>query len=162
MPSMKRILLIFIYLLTIYSAKAQKTDAHDHHEHQRHEVSVGAFPVFFLNESETAYGMHFHYVYNIPATRAGIGLGFEKIFDEHQHNTLGINLSYRPFEKLNIGLTPGFTFEGSEINSGVPSLHLETAWEFAIGALHLGPVVGFGVDKNEMHMGVGIHFGMGF
>jgi len=164
MTSPRQILLILSLLLNFSVAKAQETGDHDHHEHEHHknEISVGAFPVYLLNEKELTYGLHLHYTYNFPKSKAGIGLGFEKIFDDHKHNSLNIFLSYRPVENLHIGLGPGLAFEGHKINQAVFAMHLETAWEFIIHNFHVGPMLGFGIDKNDMHMGVGIHFGVGF
>lgn len=159
----KQILLLFYTFLTIYTATAQETHDHEHHhEHHKHEVSVGAFPAFFVNENELTYGMHLHYTYNFPSTKVGIGVGYEKIFDEHKHNSISIFLNYRPIENLHIGLGPGLAFEGAEIKEAVYATHFETFYEFIIKGFHLGPVLGMGVDKNDFHISMGIHFGIGF
>ncbi|NQY66533.1 MAG: hypothetical protein HRT72_02255 [Flavobacteriales bacterium] len=57
-------------------------------------------------------------------------MGYERIFDEHLHSTIGIVTSYRPFDGLSINVSPGITFEGTgDIN---PALHIETAYEWEI------------------------------
>lgn len=173
----RHILLFFCSLMFIYFVKAQEVDSvdipyehHDHpghlhehhHDHHKHEVGVGVSPVYFVNENELTYGIHLHYIYNIPSTKAGIGIGYERIFDDHKHNSLGLIVSYRPVENLNLSLSPGIAFESDEINSVVPGIHFETAYEFELEDFHLGPVLEFAADKNDFHISLGIHIGFGF
>jgi hypothetical protein len=43
-----------------------------------------------------------------------------------------------------------------------PAFHTEAAFEFNLGRIHIGPMAGFGIDKEESHFSVGVHVGLGF
>ena len=141
-------------------AQEHVTEQHNH-DHHKNEFGVANSPVYFVNEKEFAYGLHLHYVRTISDSKFGIGLGYERIFDEHKHNTIGIVGSYRIVEGLSINASPGITFEGggSEANF---ALHLETAYEWEVSDFHIGPSFEFAYDPEDYHISLGIHIGYGF
>ena len=149
-------------MYTLNAQDMEKTAVIDHHEHHRHEVGIANSAVFFLNEKEFSYGLHAHYIHNFPETRLGIGVGYERIFDEHKHNSLGVVLSYRPVNKLSLSVTPGFAFEGSGSGDLNFALHLETLYEFQIEDMHVGPLLEFASDSEDVHFSAGVHIGLGF
>jgi hypothetical protein len=118
--------------------------------------------VYSLTEKELSYGLHVHYLYNLPDTKFGIGAGYERIFDEHGHNTFGIVCAYRPVEHLNINVSPGLTVEDIETESANFSFHLEALYEYEINALHIGPVLEFAFAREDYHISLGLHIGIGF
>ncbi len=143
---------------------AQESHNHDHNHdcsHHSSEVAVAGTAVYFPGEKAFAPGIHAHFVRNIIGTRFGIGLGFEKVFDEHGHNTIGIIGSYRPLDKLTLMLSPGLTLSTHE-KSAQFSAHFETTYEFVYKMIHFGPVVGIGWDGEDYHIGAGLHVGIGF
>jgi len=155
---------LIILLLAFASNLKAQCDQHcgPHHDHHRSEIGIANAPVYFLNEKEFAYGLHVHYIYNIEDSKFGFGLGYERIFDEHKHNSLGLIGSYQPLDGLSINLSPGITFEdedSSHINFG---LHVETTYEFEINNFHIGPVLGFAYDPEDYHISLGLHIGYGF
>jgi hypothetical protein len=139
---------------------------HDHHDHHHHhhknEIGFASAPVYFVNEKEFSYGIHIHYVRTIKDSKFGIGLGYERIFDEHKHNTIGIVGSYRPTENFGINISPGITFEDGEESSTNFAIHLEASYEFAINNIHLGPVLELAYDPEDYHISLGFHIGYGF
>lgn len=150
----------------IFSLNTFAQDLHEHeHEHEcshhANEIAVASTYVYFPGEKAFAPGLHFHYVRNIPGTRFGLGVGYEKIFDEHSHNTIGIIGSYRPVDKLSLMLSPGITLGTHEKTAGF-SVHFETTYEFVYKMIHFGPVAGIGWDGEDYHIGGGIHIGIGF
>ena len=159
----------FKYLLVLFlvavsqNLVAQEVDQHEkHHDHHLHEIGVANLLVYFVNEEETTYGLHLHYVYSFPHTRFGIGLGYERIFDEHKHNTVGIVGTYRPAEPVVLSVSPGITFEGGEESLTNFALHIEALYEFDFKDFHIGPVVEFAYDPEDYHISLGIHIGYGF
>lgn len=155
------LLTIFLTALFASSISAQSTEVSTNHEHHKNELGVANSAVYFVNEEEFAYGIHMHLVRNIPKSKFGLGLGYERIFDEHGHNTLGVVGVVRPIEPLSFNVSPGLTFEdGSKTVSF--ALHLETAYEFEINNIHIGPSFEFAYDPEDIHLSLGIHLGYGF
>ncbi len=140
-----------------------KAHHHDHNEHKSHknELALAHSLAFFPNEKETAYGLHLHYVRSIANSKFGTGLGYERIFDDHGHNTVGLIFSYRPVYELSFNVTPAVVFEDKDPKLRA-AMHLETAYEFILGPVHLGPIVDFGWDKEDYHYSIGLHLGIGF
>ena len=141
---------------------AQDED-HTEHDHGHHnEIGIANAPVYFIKEKEVAYGLHFHYLHTINHSQFGIGLGYEQIFDEHQHRIIGLIGSYRPVDKLSINISPGVTFEGEDTSHMNFVLHLEATYEVEFHDFHLGPVFGFSYDPEDYHISLGVHVGYGF
>ena len=158
---MKTLYCIVLFVLT-QTLSAQDSDNSIHSDNHKNEIGIANSPVFVLKEKEFAYGLHTHYVRNLNGTNFGIGVGYERIFDEHKHNSVGVIFSYAPIEQLHISLSPGFAFkdyDASELNLGI---HLETSYEFEIGFFHVGPVAEFAYSPEDYHLSLGLHIGFGF
>ena len=95
-------------------------------------------------------------------SKFAVGLGYERIFDEHKHNTIGVVGVYRPIDRLSFNLSPGITFEGESANEINFAFHAETTYEFEINNFHIGPVIEFAYDPEDIHLSLGIHIGYGF
>ena len=132
---------------------------HDHHHDHRNELGIANSAVYFVKEDEYSYGLHIHYLYNLPESRFGLGVGYERIFDEHKHQTVGLVMAYRPAKRINLILGPGLAFEGNE---SAFALHMEMSYEYEIGDIHLGPVIEVALEKEDYHFSLGIHVGYGF
>jgi hypothetical protein len=89
-------------------------------------------------------------------------LGYERIFDEHGHNTISIAGGYRPFHELVFLVSPGFTFEDHSDEQIMLSIHLEAGYEIEINHFHLGPVMGVAFIPGDYHISLGLHLGYGF
>lgn len=150
------------FALTIFGqTKNAEIKLADNHEHHKNEIGIANSPVYFTKEKVFAYGLHFHYVRNITKTTFGLGIGYERIFDEHKHNTFGLVGTYRPIEGLSFNVSPGLTFE-DENKTARFALHLETAYEWEIKNFHIGPVFEFASDPEDFHISLGLHLGYGF
>jgi len=155
------ILLTFLTALFSLNTFAQSTEHTNNHEHHNNEIGIANGPVYFLKENVLSYGLHVHYVRKISHSKFGIGFGYERIFDEHQHSTFGFLVSYSPIDKLSLNVSPGITFEGGESEMNF-AIHLETSYEFELNDFHLGPVLEFASDPEDIHLSLGLHIGYGF
>lgn len=155
-------LFIAIYTTLVSSTLfAQKAEQIHDHEHHKNEIGIANAPVYFYKEKAFAYGLHLHYVRNIPKSKFGVGLGYERIFDEHKHNTYGLVMAYRPIKKLSLNVSPGLTIENESKKANF-ALHLETSYEFEIKNFHIGPVLEYAYDPEDIHISLGLHLGYGF
>ena len=136
--------------------------ADEHHSHYVNEVALSNNLVFLGTDKEFAYGVHLHYLRNIGVSKFAYGLGYERIFDEHGHNTISLAGSYRPFHELVFMLSPGITFEEPGEKHLDFTIHLEVGYEFEIKHLHIGPVFGFAFVPGDYHLSLGLHLGYGF
>jgi hypothetical protein len=154
--------LVALNSLNLIAQKSEHSDGvPDNHEHHKNEIGISNAPVYFLKEKSLAYGFHLHYTRNIPKTKLGIGIGYERIFDEHKHNTFGIEAIIRPIEDLSLSVSPCVTFEDKDPVARF-ALHFETAYEFEIKEFHIGPAIEFAFDQEDYHLSIGLHVGFGF
>ena len=87
-----------VILLVVFTTHLYGQEEHHNHDHHKFEFGLANSSVYFVKEKEFAYGLHMHLVRNIEHTKFGFGLGYERIFDKHKHNTIGLVTSYNPFE----------------------------------------------------------------
>ncbi|WP_423130318.1 hypothetical protein [Gaoshiqia sp. Z1-71] len=160
---MKLILLIILLAFTrfIYAQDVDRPGAHDHH---RHHIGLGAGATSIFNENNLVPGIHLHYYYRLTEhSPVSVGLGYESILDDHTHNTLTSLINYEFMEGFSLSAGPGLTFAKEEGKTHTSlSGHLELLYEFRLGEFHLGPMIGLGIDREDSHASVGIHFGFGF
>lgn len=153
------VILCGIFTSSIYSQDIN----HDHnHDHHKYEIGVANSLVYFAKEKEVAYGLHLHFVRKIDHSKFGYGMAYEKIFDEHSHNFIGIVGNYNPFNRLHINLTPGVTFEQNESSKLKLAFHAETSYDFSFGNFHLGPLLELAFAPEDFHIGLGLHIGYGY
>lgn len=145
-------------------------DDHDHdqqHEgightaHPANEIGVANSVVLFIGEEELSYGLHMHYVRRLARSRFGAGVGYERIFDVHKHNTVSVVGSYALAHGLTAIVSPGLTFEDEDPTSLLGAVHVEMTYEFDVGRLHIGPALEWAWDPEDMHVSVGLHIGLG-
>lgn len=158
----KQFLLFSLFVLFAKFITAQEHEEHDHEHHHVHEIGVSVSTVYFTKTKQFSPATHFHYVYNFPHTKIGLGMGYERIYDEHKHNFIGIEFNYRPVHRLTLNLSPGVAFEGEHKDVRDFALHFETVYEFELGAFHIGPVFEMAYHPEDYHMSLGIHIGFGF
>lgn len=154
--------LLFLGLLFSTKVLFAQHSEESEHSHHKNEIGIANSPVFLLKEKEFAYGLHLHYIRNIHHSKFGIGLGYERIFDDHKHNTIGIVGSYNPVDRVFVNISPGISFEDNA-HSGVNfAFHLETTYDFEFKNFHLGPALEFAYGKEDYHISIGLHVGFGF
>lgn len=141
----------------VHKIAKEETDASHDHEH-RFEVGISAGPTFFIAEKNVALGLHLHVLHNFIPSDISVGLGVEKIFDEHNHTSLGLVLGYNILENLYMGVSPALTIEENEL---IFSGHLEAVYGIEMGDFHIGPAVEFAFDGDDYHCGLGLHIGLG-
>lgn len=152
--------IVALFLITI-CAKAQHED-HDH-EHPRNEIGLSNNAVYNVSEKEVAYSIHVHFVRTFEKNdHFGLGIGYERIFDDHKHNALSAILMYRPIEHFSINIAPGIIWLDSHKNSLKPAMHIEGLYEFELGHFHIGPLVGVGFNTEDLHAAFGLHLALGF
>ncbi len=158
--------LFFISFTKINAQKnitdTQQAPKYHKHENNRNEIGLANSPVFLLNEKNLCYGFHIHYIKNINHSKFGIGLGYERIFDEHKHNTFGIVASYELIDKLTFNISPGLMLEDENLKKANLAIHFETAYEFKIKYICIGPVFETAFDAKDIHMSIGLHLGIDF
>lgn len=160
-------ILIAVIGLTPMSARADdggviqrghdQASGHDH----SFELSVSPGLVYLITEEQVAFGLHLHLVGEV-SPRWSLGAGFERVFDDHAHNTISAVLLYRVTDSWTVVLAPGGTFSDKDPAAFDPSGHLETAYEFKFGDMHFGPSLELAVDPDDAHLTAGIHVGFGF
>jgi hypothetical protein len=163
---MKHILIAGLLVFLFYITPAQNNHNHEHHQHadvHKYHVGVGGAATYLISESKFAPGVHVHFIRQFGhQNRWGLGLGYETIFDEHQHNGVNLLVNYHPLKHLSVNAVPGIIFtEHDGEKERKPAFHTEAVYEFNVGKLHLGPMVGFGFDEEHSHFSVGVHAGMG-
>ena len=153
--------LLVLFSLGVVAQEEGHPDDHIHHDHHKNEIGVANALVYFVKEEVTAYGLHLHYIRTLNESKFGLGLGFEKIFDEHNHITYGIVGSYRPVEGLTFVASPGLMTEEDNPTARF-TVHFETSYEFEIKNFHIGPVFEVAYDPEDIHVSLGVHVGFGF
>lgn len=159
-------LLLSAFIFISMSLAAQDHEHEHDHQHEHHynyELGISNGVVYNSTEKELAYGAHVHFIRTIgESKKLGIGIGYERIFDDHKHNALNIILHYRPVEHLSLNLAPGVIWLDSEKNSLKPAMHLEGLYEFELGRFHIGPIIGIGFNTEDLHTSLGLHLAIGF
>lgn len=129
---------------------------------KKNSIEVSNAPFFFINEKSVLYAITAKYSRIINISRFDIGLAYEKVFDVHDHNTVGIAGTFRPSESLQIGVMPGFTYMHTNMNSPFFGIHVETAYGFQLNNLQIGPYSEVGYNEDAAHVSIGLKTGYRF
>jgi hypothetical protein len=154
--------LFLVLLLVLYTTAIYSQDINHNHDHHEYELGFANSFVFFAGEDEYAYGFHLHLVRNIKHSKFGYGIAYERIFDEHKHNTIGIVGSYNLLKSLHISIAPGVSFEDSSPFDLKFAFHSEASYDFNLGVFQIGPLIEFAIDPKDYHISFGLHIGYGF
>jgi hypothetical protein len=137
--------------------------AHDHAHAHGFELGLSAGLVYVPKEQELAASAHVHVVVAIPGTIAALGLGYERLFDEHAHNTISVVLHCRVTERVSLTLSPGLTFDDDDPGDLAFTMHIEPTYDLLVWkTLHMGPSLGAAADSGGLHLTAGVHVGLGF
>lgn len=161
----KRLFLLTILLLPFALAYAQHNHNHVHDIHDEHNyhIGVGAGVATFLGEEGLEPALHLHLLRRLNSeSKWSLGIGYEGIKGDEWHNGVNLLVNYRPANFLSFNVGPGVVFEKEENETEfLPAIHAESVFEFNISEIHLGPMLGFGFNKEHTHFSVGIHLGFG-
>ena len=138
------------------------TDKNHNPDSHKNEIGIANSLVFLTKEKNFCYGLHIHYIRNINNSKFGLGLGFERIFDEHKHNTFGIVATYALIDKLTLNVSPGIMLEDENMKKANFAVHIETAYEFEIKNICIGPIFETAFDSEDIHLSLGLHLGIDF
>ncbi len=122
----------------------------EHHEEEGH--------------SEDALGVHLHIGKRLAdegiLSKVSLGIGGEVIFSEEEHYGLMAFTSIHPWKGLVLSIGPAVEWakHDGEWESNY-STHMEAAYVFDIGEIHLGPVVGYSTSSHGEHYSAGLHLG---
>jgi len=158
---MFRFFFLLIIMLPSFSY-AQNDDHHNHHAEHKHEIGLAVKLVYLPSEKEIAPASHIEYVYMFHSIKLGFGIIYERLFDEHGHNGLGILVTCPVYRQLNIALSPSIVFVDEEPFKYKGALHFEVFYTFNIKNFHIGPAIGLSLEKEGIHTGTGLHLGIGF
>lgn len=167
---MKLKILLILGLYFLSAGMFAETEDYHHHESEHghhHMTEIGlSLGIAFLQheESETAPGLHLHFIQRLGKhgllNYLGIGFGFETIFAHHRHYNIMGTLAIFPIEHLSIGIAPGLLLaEEDDENIKEFALHIEAVYEFEIGAFAVGPALGYAKSGDGYHFTIGIHIG---
>ena len=138
---------------------------HDHlHDVHKYHLGAGIAGMYLKGEQLLAPGIDLHILRQLGHKQNwGLGLGYEMVIKENIHNNISILGNVHLLKYLAINAGPGFTFGKHDGQTEFsPALHAEAVFEFDINKIHIGPVAGFGIDKEESHVSFGVHVGYGF
>ena len=156
------ILLTFI----AFSVSGQHNEEDHHHLHDSHKyhLGFGIAGTYLTGEAGLAPGFHIHFIRQLGEEKHwGIGLGYEAIIEENLHSSLNLLANYHPFDFLSFIAGPGLVFGNHDGETEIlPAFHTEAVFEFNLGGIHIGPMLGFGIDREESHFSLGVHVGFGF
>ncbi|NUM32354.1 MAG: hypothetical protein HUU47_08525 [Bacteroidetes bacterium] len=158
--SFTTVLILLFCTKNLYSQKSHKNEKHG--EIHKNELGIANNIVHFSKQNEFSYSVHIHFIKKTNIKNLGIGLGYERIFDNHYHNTFGVVFSYNLLEKLVVIVSPGLTIEKRNYKEKEFALHLEATYEFDFKDFHIGPVIEFAYDPNDYHSSIGVHLAYGF
>lgn len=158
--------LVVFFNFSSFNVFGQEHNNEHHHLHDQHKyhLGFGIAGAYLTAEQSLAPGFHLHFLRQIGEEKTwGFGLGYEAIIDEHMHNGINLLANWHPFDFLSFNAGPGLTFGKHEGTTEIsPAFHTEAVFEFDLNKIHIGPMAGFGIDKEESHFSVGVHVGFGF
>jgi hypothetical protein len=162
-------LILLITLSSLYSLPLSSQNNHTHsdgHAHDSHNYHFGAGIAAskILEENMWGPGFHLHLIRQFGHhNQWGLGLGYEAIAATHWHHGLSLPFNYRPARFLSLLAGPGIAIANHEGETEIfPAFHTEAVFEFNVRGVHIGPMIGYGLDTEDSHFSVGIHLGLGF
>jgi len=136
------------------------TDGAEHdHNHANGELAASVGAAYLTEDREFAFALHFHGLVAIDEAWS-VGVGYERLFGHHTHNMVGLVTQYNIISTWSVAVVPGVAFDDNL--KIAPAIHIETAYGFNLGPIHLGPALGTGFDPHGIHFILGVHAGFGF
>ncbi len=158
---MKRLLFIVFFVVNVFMLAAQN---HSEHNHKNFHLGVGFNGAIVSGTSGIVPGFHVHLLKQLQHfEKWQVGIGYENMMADKVHHSINLPVGYNITEHLVLKVGPGFSFEKEDSKTElILSGHIECIYEFEFNKLHMGPIIGFGFDKHDSHIGLGVHAGFGF
>jgi hypothetical protein len=155
---------ILILILHFFIPVSAQHEEHSHTQEHKHHLGVGFTGTHIFTTEGLHPGFHLHYLHQIDKKgHWAMGAGYEAVVAEDMHNAINYLVNFRPVHMISINAGPGVVFGKHEGEFEItPAFHTEAVLEFEINKLHLGPLVGYGIDKEDSHFSFGLHLGFGF
>jgi hypothetical protein len=159
---MYRFTLCLFSFIIVNVGYSQDIDSHSDHDHEHtNEIGIGVGLVNTLGEEGQGFGFHLHYLRAFgEKQRFSLAPGFEGIFDEHRHYAFNLSLGYRPWHPFYIAIAPGIAIDDEGHSEFIT--HFEILYEFEFQQFHIGPMIEFGIAKDEQHIMTALHAGYSF
>lgn len=158
--SMKFTLIVTILYSFFISAHSQSINQK---AKSQNSIAMTTSPLYLIREGDLAIGMRFHYIRQIkPGSKYGIGLGLERIFDEHGHNAINALGSYQATENWIFLAAVGIGSEDENLTETNFTTHFETIYQLYLKAFRIGPAFEFSWDPEDIHFGLGLRLGAMF
>lgn len=159
---MQKAFLLYVLIIISVTAFSQDSSVSAAHGDHRFEAGAGLSAVHFFGEENYSPSLHMHLIKSTGSGGFGLGIEYEYIFDVHRHNTIGVVTNFILSDKFSLSLSPGIAFESMGDEPVTFALHAEALYEWEVGKIHLGPVIGIGYEIKDVHVSAGIHLGFGF
>jgi len=146
------ICIFFLICVTISVAGQDIDDDQDHqHDVHKYHLGFGIAGAHLSGEEGLAPGFHLHFIRQLGESQNwGLGLGYEAIVEENLHSGINLLANYHPFDFLSFNAGPGLVFgKHNGESETLPAFHTEAVFEFDLHRIHIGPMAGFGIDKEE-------------
>jgi hypothetical protein len=156
-----RTLFLIILFATSIPLIAQRHYSEENHHDVKYELGTALTMVYSPHTGEFGPGFHLHGV-RFFNPDFGIGIGYEGAIyhDYHQAMTMFGEFILADFVILDVG--PAIIFPNHEHPHYAVTAHVEAALSFDYKNLHIGPMIGFGIGKEESHYSLGVHIGWHF
>ena len=132
---------------------------------QTNNLGIGFAGAYLISENVWAPGIHLCYGKSMgEKQRVSLGLGTELIMGDHSHASAALSLSYSLTNALSIAYGPGVEFhlENNGENKPAFAQHIEISYEFDLDIISIGPMIEYGFNREDQHLMLGIHAGIGF
>ncbi len=162
--------ILAIAIVCMFRTAILPAQEHHDHEHQRNEIGFSGGAIYTFDHKTWGGGVHLHYFRTLGVhSKWSLGGGFEQVWIEGNHFTLGAGVKYQVIDRLSIGILPGVTFFKHDEHDSTDehddsgyhsrfSAHLEVVYDlFHWEKLHMGPTIDYSWAKNDSHIMVGIH-----
>lgn len=162
--------LLFTLIIITFAINAQHNHNHDHSGHSHgdsnYELGVSFGIANLIEEDVNAPSAHIHLSRKLAESgllnRISLGAGFEYIFSEHTHYSIVAGFSVNPYSHFKVDIAPGILItEHEDEKEKQFVMHFELTYEFEFKGIGLGPVIGYGLAKEDNHFMAGFHIGIG-
>lgn len=156
-----RILLSFIFIAAFIPAFSQKHFHEHEHQNVKHEIGTALTMVYSPHTGELGPGFHLHGVRFLNPD-FGIGIGYEGAIYHDYHQAMTFFGEFIVADLLILDVGPALIFPNHEHPHFSVTAHVEAALSFDYKNLHIGPMIGFGIGKEDSHYSLGVHIGWHF